>query len=228
MDAAVTRYQAAARRRRGELFMSRLAPTRADRILDLGGGDGGHIASIVGPGYGVTVADIDERALSRAAERGFETVLLAETGALPFEQDAFDIVFCSSVIEHATGAKPDILACRNGRQFRREAWQHQTRLADEIRRVSRRYFVQTPNRWFPIEAHTWLPGVQFLPRRALMGFLPLLDRSPWPWKMRPDIALLSARDMQNLFPDAVIVRERSAALTLGLTKSLIAVKHAQR
>ena len=221
---AAERYMAATRRRRGELFTSWLAPTRADRILDLGGGDGGHIAAILGRSDGVTVADIDERELSGAAERGFETVLIDETGALPFEDHAFDIVFCSSVIEHTTGPKQDVFTCRSGRQFRRGAWQQQTRLADEIQRIGRRYFVQTPNRWFPIEAHTWLPGVGYLPRRALVGFLPLVARTPWPWKTRPDFNLLSARDMRNLFPDAVIVRERSAALTLGLTKSLIAIK----
>ncbi len=225
IEGIAERYRATARRRRGELLVSMLRPATTDHILDLGGGDGSHIASILGPGHRVTVADISARDLPRAAERGFETVLLAESGGLPFDDESFDIVFCSSVIEHVTGPKPWAFACRSGRQFRKEAWKQQTAFANEIQRVGRQYFVQTPNRWFPIEAHIWLPGVQFLPRRVLVGLiLPLLRRAGWPKTTRSDFNLLSARDMRRLFPGADIVRERSAALTLGLTKSLIAVR----
>jgi hypothetical protein len=42
----------------------------------------------------------------------------------------------------------------------------------------------------------------------------------WPKKTSPDWNLLTFREMQHLFPDAQIIRERS----LGVTKSLIAVR----
>ena len=96
----------------------------------------------------------------------------------------------------------------------------QAAFAAEIARVSERYYVQTPNRWFPIEPHYQLPLFQFLPRsvrqrlnaRFNLGWQP---RGHW-----EEITLLTARDLQRLFPDATIHRER----VLGLTKSLMAVR----
>jgi hypothetical protein len=221
--AAVDRYRREARARRGELFRRLMRPDYRDRILDLGGGDGSHIASIVDEAH-ITVADISEGDLALARELGYETVLLDEAQTLPFSDAQFDIVFCSSVIEHTTGPKLDALACREGSVFRAQASEHQRRFAEEIRRVGRAYFVQTPNLLFPVESHTWLPFVQFLPRAAQMQFISLLNRSPWPKKSTPDFRLLTARALQSLFPDAEIMRERSALLTLALTKSLIAVR----
>ena len=58
---------------------------------------------------------------------------------------AFDVVFSNSVIEHV------------------ETYENQRRMAAEIRRVGRRYFVQTPNRHFPLEPHFLVPGFQLLP-----------------------------------------------------------------
>jgi hypothetical protein len=37
--------------------------------------------------------------------------------------------------------------------------------AEEIKRAGRRYFVQTPNRAFPLEPHVMMPLVNYLPKR---------------------------------------------------------------
>jgi len=80
--------------------------------------------------------------------------------------------------------------------------------------------VQTPDKWFPVESHTWLPVVIVaLPRGLQLRLVGWLNR----WWIKPtqvDWNLLTASDMARLFPEAEIVRER----TLGLSKSLIAVK----
>jgi len=61
--------------------------------------------------------------------------------------------------------KADLASVRSRRAFERLALDRQRRLAAEIARVGRRYFVQTPYRYFPIESHTWLPApVLLLPR----------------------------------------------------------------
>jgi hypothetical protein len=96
----------------------------------------------------------------------------------------------------------------------------QETFASEIWRVGRRYFVQTPNRYFPIEPHYQFPLFQFLPhrvqrvlnRRFTLGWQP---KGSW-----EEINLLSSRQLKRLFPDAEIHRER----VLGLTKSLMAVR----
>ena len=92
---AVLRASRKARAKRGELFRRLLPVSPVDKVLDLGGGDGSHIAAILPEYRNIWIADIDPRALEKAAQRGFHTVLLPEGGRLPFNDQAFDIVFCS-------------------------------------------------------------------------------------------------------------------------------------
>jgi hypothetical protein len=134
--------------------------------------------------------------------------------ALPFKDAAFDIVFSNSVIEHVGT---------------REA---QQRFAAEVARVGRAYWVQTPNRAFPVELHLMLPFVHYLPRtwqrRTVERF------TIWQLLARPseaqrrfyiehflnDLKLLNASELGSLFPDGRILRERF----FGWPKSLIAVR----
>ena len=142
------------------------------------------------------------------------TCVFGDGRHLPFANQSFDIVFSNSVIEHVGDGESQ-------RQF-----------AVEIARVGRAYWVQTPNRGFPVEPHMMTPFLHYLPgawqnwiaRRFTVWALierPSADR----WKFYIDhylreIRLLDAGEMQRLFPDAEIVRERLG----GVTKALIAVK----
>ncbi len=78
----------------------------------------------------------------------------------------FDIVFCSSVIEHVTGPKDQVGNIRStAGRLRQQASVHQRSFAEEVRRIGRGYFVQTPYKHFPMESHTIAPGfVVLLPR----------------------------------------------------------------
>jgi len=137
---------------------------------------------------------------------------------LPFRDGAFDVVFSNSVIEHVGDRESQ-------RQF-----------AAEIARVGRGYWVQTPNRWFPIEPHLLTPFLHFLPARWQRSVArrftvwALIERpSPDRWEYYiehylRDIRLLDAGDLRRLFPGAWIVRERLG----GWTKALIAVRRGQR
>lgn len=144
------------------------------------------------------------------------------SGKLPFAARQFDLVFCSSVIEHVTGPKDQMIATTDGDEFRRRAWQHQLAFAAEVRRVARRYYVQTPHRHFAIESHSWLPGaIVALPRPTQIRLLKRVNDSQlWPKSTLPDWNLLTPREMQELFPDSEVVIERS----FGLPKSIMAVK----
>jgi SAM-dependent methyltransferase len=97
---------------------------------------------------------------------------------LPFEDAEFDLGFSNAVVEHVAGG-------RDGqRQF-----------VHELCRVARRVFVTTPNRRFPLEVHTLLPFVHWLPkgpRERLLPFDDVLDP-------------LSAKDLAALFPYRVRV-----------------------
>ena len=129
--------------------------------------------------------------------------------ALPFKDKSFEIVFSNSVIEHVG----DLNA--------------QRRFAEECRRVGKRYYVQTPNRWFPVEPHFIAPLIQFVPLRVRPAVAAL---TPWGLLTRGSrqdreafvrsIRLLTPNEVQALFPDAKRLDERF----LGLRKSLIAAR----
>lgn len=124
-----------------------------------------------------------------------------------FQDGEFDLVFSNSVIEH--------LPSRGDQQ----------RMAAEIRRVGKAYWVQTPNRHFPVELHLCFPLVQYFPLKAKR----FIARH-WPFsfqKMRGKSAeadaqaiLLTKKELGQLFPGAQLIGERF----VGIEKSLIATR----
>jgi SAM-dependent methyltransferase len=168
----------------------------------------------------VYIADLEGCSVEEGGRLyGYVAVPLAEGEPLPFPDGFFDIVFCSSVIEHVTVPKCRVWKEFSGRRFREQALARQAEFAAEIRRVGRQYFVQTPYRHFPIEPHSWLPFVAWLPRWAL---LPVLRLAHFGWVTRPvpDWYLLDRGQLARLFTEAKMVEERFC----GLTKSLMALK----
>lgn len=211
-------FSARARQRRALIFRHLFPNVMNQSILDLGGGDGSHIAMVV-PGHtNVTIADIDRRKLAIAESRhAYRSRVLEESPGLPFEDEEFDIVFCSSVIEHITGPKELVGNISSSRVFEAKAAIHQEKFAREVRRIGKGYFVQTPHKYFPIESHTIAPGfVVLLPRSVQLEIW-----KRWPYYNHvPDFSLLTVRDMKQHFPDAEIHLESA----FGLTKSIMAVK----
>jgi SAM-dependent methyltransferase len=219
---AVLKASQKARRTRAETFRRAFAIDSETKILDLGSEDGSNIAVVlentkVRP-ENVFIADIDRATIEGGRTKyGFTPVLLNESGALPFADVFFDIVYCSSVIEHVTVPKEDVW--RADIDFENRARAAQEKFAVEIRRVGKQYFVQTPARSFIVESHTWLPFLGYLPRAALIPTMKFAN-SFWVKKAYPDFYLLSAREMQRLFPDARIFTEKK----FGMTKSIMAIK----
>ena len=148
---------------------------------------------------------------AKADLRGAASWVAGDGRALPFRDGAFDIVFSNSVIEHVGDAAS------------------QERFAREVARVGRSYWVQTPNRWFPVEHHLLTPFVHWLPRSWQRAIVPRF--TVWsvvvpvsPDRRRfylehylSDVRLLGRAELQRLFPGARLIRER----LLGWTKSLI-------
>ena len=127
-----------------------------------------------------------------------------------FRDKQFDIVFSNSVIEHVGGEREMRL------------------MAGEVRRVGKKYYIQTPNRYFPVEPHFVFPLFQFLPIGVRAS---LLNNFPLGWYPRiPDrkhaeaavraINLLSKSEVRSLFPDAVTCYER----LFGMAKSIQAYR----
>jgi hypothetical protein len=215
------RSSAGCRVRRGRLFIERLHPSESDRILDLGGGRGGYMGELLPYRRNVTIADVDPDLLRAAAESyRFDTLHLDGAERFAISDQHYDLVFCSSVIEHVTGPKQIIFDLRDGAQFAAAARAAQANFANEVRRVAKRYFVQTPYKYFPLESHSFLPFfVVLLPRRWQVKLLEVVGRF-WIKSVQPDFRLLTIREMRALFPDAEIVLERYC----GFVKSIVAIK----
>jgi hypothetical protein len=109
----------------------------------------------------------------------------ADGRELPFADGTFELGFSNAVVEHVAGG-------RDG----------QRRFVHELCRVARRVFVTTPNRWFPLEVHTLLPLVHWLPERARERVIPFDD------VLDP----LGPKAFASLFPYEVRVLNRGMTL----------------
>jgi SAM-dependent methyltransferase len=158
-----------ARRRRHSAFFPPLPPHA--RVLDLGCGALGLRG--LEPDRDITGCDLVEHP-------GYPGPFVRADAAegLPFADGEFDLVYCSSVIEHVA---PD----------RRAAF------AGELRRVGRGWLVQTPARSFPIEPHALLPGAHWLPVRLRRLYWRLGAAGGW-----EEISLLSRAEIEALFGPA--------------------------
>ena len=134
--------------------------------------------------------------------------VVGDARGIPFLANSFDIVFSNSVIEHMGDLE------------------QQRQMAGEVLRVGRRYFVQTPNYWFPFEPHFLFPCFQFLPERLRIYMVSRFDMGQFSKTLNHEVAkafvrsirLLTPREFASLFPKGRLYRERY----LGLTKSLVA------
>ena len=129
-------------------------------------------------------------------------VVVADGRELPFERHQFDIGFSNAVIEHV-GSRAE-----------------QRRFATELARTCHRVFVATPNAAFPLDPHTLLPFVHWLPRRYRDRILVRLGQGRWAGES--NLNPLRASDLVGLFPDDVdvrVIRQR----VVGITTVVIAV-----
>lgn len=220
MKRALWNVQNRLRDQRADLFVRLVQPAADSKILDLGGAEGGFAEKIAARiPCGITVADVVDHS-TEARRHGFSFVRLdANADRLPFADQEFDLVLCNSVIEHVTLPREECLRTDHREaEWRARAWESQQRFASELRRVAHGYFVQTPHRDFPIELHTWLPGVNWLPHNHTQKIVRFMDR----WWVKQcgcaDWNLLRPAQMQTLFPDSTLHIESLA----GLPKSIIA------
>lgn len=220
----VKSYTKKARKKRAEIFKNSFSIDENTKILDLGSENGSNIHFVLqGVNYApqnVYIADIDQPSVKEGANTyGYVPVIMAEFARLPFDDNYFDIVYCSSVIEHVTVRKDRIWSLYSGKKFKSMSLKQQKLFSNEIQRLGKQYFVQTPYKFFPIESHTWLPFIALLPRRVLIPIL-MITNIVWVKRTSPDWYLLGKNEMVALFPDASIVSEKS----FGLIKSIMAIK----
>ena len=178
---------ARARAQRHEHFFALTHLPEGARVLDVGCGRIGLRA--LEPRLGITGVDLAER-----PDYPGPFVQADAAEGLPFADGEFDLVYCSSVIEHVPPA-------------RRAAF------AREIRRVGRGWFVQTPAWSFPLEPHALLPFAHWLPVGLRRSYWKFGAAGEW-----EEISLLKRIEVEALFGPALAERVGP------LTKSWVCVQ----
>jgi ubiquinone/menaquinone biosynthesis C-methylase UbiE len=194
------------RRRRFQYFKKRLKNLpRPVKILDIGG----TVNFWVNENYH-TRTDVEITIVNLKVEGpGHPAIRVIEGDACnlhQFRDNEFDVAFSNSVIEHLF------------------TLDNQRKMARETRRVARHYFIQTPNKYFPIEPHFKFPFFQFLPD-SLKLFLQtktsiingVTYKKEYAEEIIKEIRLLSLTELNHLFPNSNLYVERF----LGLPKSFI-------
>jgi hypothetical protein len=91
-------------------------------------------------------------------------------------------------------------------------FEDQRRMADEVMRVGRRWFVTTPNRWYPFEFHLRMPLMNWLPHTLMVRAARVLSfnhvQGRYQSGLVPDFRLLSVRQMRRLFRGSKIIAQR--------------------
>jgi len=166
-------------------FLAELSPQEADSVLDLG------CAALPEPlenifehlyphVHRVTAVGVEDASFLEKRHPGLKFVRVPAGAALPFSDDAFDIGFSGATIEHA-GSRD-----------------RQRLFLAELIRVTRRCFLTTPNRWFPLEMHTRLPLVHWLPPAACRAIMRALGFDFY--AREENLNLLSASGLRALLP----------------------------
>lgn len=207
---------------RFEFFRNEIHLQKNDTILDLGGYDGNFMKRFKHEltDFQIIVADIDIAGLEKARLQGFKTLALREGNQLPFKQNEIDCIFCNSVLEHITIPKNQVWKLNDESIFHKQSIESQSLFAKEIRRCGKKYIVQTPHKYFPIESHTWLPLIYLFPRRWQIKIIKVTNKF-WIKKTKPDWNLLTENEIGFLFPDAKIFVNKK----FGFPKEIIAIKN---
>ena len=152
----------------------------------------------------ITILNLSKPATDKP---GFTGIQGDATDMSQIPDNHFDVAFSNSVIEHVGD------------------FQAQKRMASEIQRIAKHYFVQTPSRYFPIEPHFLLPFFQFLPLwikawlilNLKLGWSPNINSKQKAKDAAKAIRLMSLKELKSMFPGGIIHKEK----IFGFTKSYI-------
>ena len=193
-------------------FMTVFAPGAAARVLDVGvtsdarQQESNFFEQLYPYPTQVTAVGTEDGSHLAEQYRGLKYQSVEPGSSLPFSTNQFDIVFSNAVLEH-TG-------CRAS----------QAAFLKEVCRVGKRFFITTPNRWFPVEHHTGLPFLHFLPCAVYRAVL--AKTSYGYWADEAHLNMLSRGALRRMLPSGVKGRVETVRL-LGLASNLIAFGDSQ-
>ena len=190
-----------------QLFAQQFSPSEAMRVLDVGvtsdssQAESNYFEKLYPFPSRITCVGTEDGSHLMAEYPGLQYRRVQSGRPLPFSDKSFDIVFSNAVLEHVGS---------------REA---QAAFLRELTRVGKAFFVTTPNRWFPIEHHTGLPLLHFLPAGLYRA---ILDRTKYRyWASELTLNMLTAGELAKLFPVEVDVTVKTIRF-VGFGSNLVA------
>lgn len=189
-------------------FEQMIQPKEADEVLDLGVtpdvelADSNFFEKLYPYKGNITIASIEDCnfMVEKFGLKGF--VQNKSKEPLPFQDKQFDVLFCSAVLEH--------VGTREDQKF----------FLEECMRISGKIFLTTPNRYFPLEMHTFIPFLHWLPWNTFQSIVRKTKGEFW--ADINNLNLLSRRDIKDMFDENTF--EISCVRTFGWKSNIILVK----
>ena len=190
------------RKRKLELFDKMIGPSEQTRVLDVGGEvnprGGSDLQLIDSYPWKKNLSSINLSCEHVSRIKKHYPKVDARVGdalCLPWPDKYFDVVYSNAVIEHVGD------------------FEKQIQMATEIMRVGKRWFVTTPNRWYPFEFHmrlplvTWLPGHGYFWVGRLVCYNHVRQKYVFGAK-QSGTRLMTAKEMKHCFPGSKIIKHR--------------------
>jgi Methyltransferase domain len=200
-DSLPSRIAGRARRRMFDRFLDLTAIGAEHTILDVGATSdklydhSNYLESWYPHKHRITAVGIDDASFLAARHPGLRFVK-ADGRALPFADHSFDFVHSSAVLEHVGSLAKQRL------------------FIGELFRVCRRgAFLTTPNRWFPVEFHTVLPLIHWLPKPQFRALLRGLGHEFF--ASEDNLNLMTRGELRRLCRDLAIADATISCVRLG-------------
>ena len=195
-----------ARKKMLYMLFQMYSPKESDRVLDLGASPDESLmeSNLFDKEYPykdmITVASIEDCSNIVDKYSLKEFVKLDGSNKLPFADNEFDLLHCNAVLEHVG---------KENQEF----------FINECLRVSKKIFLTTPNRFFPIEMHSFIPLLHWLPWPIFQFFVKKLSKNGEFWSKSENLFLLSSKDLASFKTNSSI--RVSYIRTFGFKSNLL-------
>lgn len=166
-------------------FLAEMQPDESTKILDVGfTEDDAYVAvNFLEKNYpyknNITALGIED---APRFKQNFPEVKVVfyDGNYFPFADKEFDIAWSNAVIEHVGD------------------YEKQLFFLSELIRTGKSIFITTPNRWFPVEVHTRLPFLHYLPKKYFDKILRIIGKA---WASGSYMNLLSINDIKKMLKE---------------------------
>jgi SAM-dependent methyltransferase len=193
-----------------EIFLKEVSPSPEDSILDIGVSvteqerlEENILEKLYPYASKITMLGIHDGAFLEQVYPGTKYVRVDPENPFPFADNQFDICFCNAVLEHVGDH------------------QKQKEFVREILRVSRKVFLTTPNRAYPVDFHKFFPFLHWLPMNWYRKIISWTGDDFY--SKKENLNLLYKEDLSDVFKDQGVPFRILKYIWYGLPAHLIAV-----